>query len=106
VPDLTECSRCGLPREAAHLKDGVCRFGCPCIECRKGRHHGRGLCIRCLSKYTRLVGLGKTTWAQLEADGKAWPSTRPGNKSTERDRKVVRRLFESMRSKNRRGTSE
>lgn len=41
----------------------------------------RGLCHSCYSAANTLVRRGKTTWAELEARGKANPMTKRGPKS-------------------------
>jgi hypothetical protein len=44
-----------------------------CLACSCRLVSCRGLCQRCYGRYGKLVRNGKTTWLQLEREGKARP---------------------------------
>lgn len=62
-----------MPRVVPHLP--VAR----CLTCGQAippmpHRSARGNCTACHSKYVRAIRAGKTTWARLEAEGKACPA--------------------------------
>jgi hypothetical protein len=49
-----------------------------CLTCRKHIAASRGNCGTCYRKYCLAVRAGQTTWAALEAEGKAVPAAPVG----------------------------
>lgn len=47
-------------------------IGCITNNCKKPKKT-RGLCHKCYTAYRKLVLLGKTTWNELEHEGKSLP---------------------------------
>jgi hypothetical protein len=45
-----------------------------CLTCRKHIAECRGCCSTCYKRYCRAVRAGQTTWAALEAAGRALPA--------------------------------
>jgi hypothetical protein len=50
-----------------------------CLECRRRFPQSRGLCGTCYGRALRAVQCGETTWAALEAEGKALPAAPRGH---------------------------
>ena len=52
----------------------------PCLSCRERAAPCRGLCVLCYNRLAVAVRHGETTWAALEAAGRALPAKRPGRR--------------------------
>ena len=50
----------------------------PCLSCQERASQCRGLCVPCYNRLAVAVRHGETTWAALEAAGRALPAKRPG----------------------------
>lgn len=46
---------------------------CRCCKVKTTRKFYRGVCSACYQSYYRCVELGRTSWEQLEAEGKTKP---------------------------------
>ena len=49
-----------------------------CLTCHKHMQVTRGCCATCYKRYCIAVRAGQTTWAALEAAGRALPAVPPG----------------------------
>lgn len=80
------CTICG--RDNEYLVNGICRFGCKCMKCKTRIEMRRGCCMSCYNLYSHQVGRGKTTWEQLEREGKVRASRHKSGKlsKAEKDR--------------------
>jgi hypothetical protein len=50
----------------------------PCRACGERTGRRRGLCLPCYDRVRRTVRTGETTWAELEATGRALPAKSRG----------------------------
>lgn len=57
------------------MKEKAYKMKCLHPECEK-QGHSRGLCLSCYMGARKLVASGKTTWGDLEQQGKCNKSTR------------------------------
>jgi hypothetical protein len=51
-----------------------------CLSCRERLARSRGLCPACYDRAARAVRAGETTWAELEAAGRALPAVPTGQR--------------------------
>src|SRR6516164_6618335 len=77
-PGQAEQGRGALPRFARRLRRTGPRVeltspppAAPCLSCRERAAQCRGLCVPCYNRLAVAVRRGETTWAALEAAGRA-----------------------------------